>query len=209
MLGISGDPELQKQAARIYTAAKWPKSAALGPLPKRAPGEKLRIGYYSADFHNHATAWLVAELFESHDRSKFELYAFSFGPAGRDDMRKRISAAFDHFLDVRGMSDREIARLSRERGIDIAVDLKGHTQDSRPGIFAEGCAPLQVHYLGYPGTMGADYMDYVIADQIVIPPGSETGYTEKILRLPHSYQANDSKRKISAKIFTRAGSGLA
>ena len=207
-LGLSNDPELQKQAARIYTDAKCPRSPALGPFRKRAPGEKLRIGYYSADFHNHATAWLAAELFEQHDRSRLELYAFSFGPNQQDEMRKRISAGFDQFLDVGARSDRDIARLSRERGIDIAVDLKGHTQDSRPGIFAEGCAPIQVQYLGYPGTMGADYMDYVIADKIVVPPGSEAGYTEKILRLPHSYQANDSTRKISAKLFTRQEVGL-
>jgi predicted O-linked N-acetylglucosamine transferase (SPINDLY family) len=208
LLGLLDDPGLQKQAAKIYTEAKWPKSLALEPVAKRAPGEKLRIGYYSADFHNHATAFLMAELFESHDRSRLELCAFSFGPDPQDEMRKRISAAFDDFLDVRGSSDRDIARLSREHGIDIAVDLKGHTQDSRPGIFAEGCAPLQVHYLGYPGTMGTDYMDYLIADKTVIPPGSEAGYAEKILRLPHSYQANDSKRKISERLFTRQEAGL-
>jgi protein O-GlcNAc transferase len=101
-----------------------------------------------------------------------------------DDTRQRVSAAFDHFLDVRGLSS-----------IDIAVDLKGHTLDSRPGIFAEGSAPIQVHYLGYPGSMGVDYMDYVIADRTVIPPDAQNYYLEKIVRLPHSYQPNDSKRK--------------
>ena len=208
LLGLSDDPALQKQAAQIYTTAKCPRSSVLGPFRARKPGEKIRLGYYSADFHNHATAWLIAELFESHDRSRFELTAFSFGPEQQDEMRRRISSAFDHFLDARALSDRDIARLSRERGIDIAVDLKGHTQDSRPGIFAEGCAPLQIQYLGYPGTMGGDYMDYVVADKIVIPPGSEAGYVEKILRLPHSYQANDSRRKISDRMFTRAEMGL-
>ena len=110
LLSLTDDPELHKQAAQIYTAAKCPRSLALGPFRKHAPGEKLRIGYYSADFHNHATAWLVAELFESHDRSRFELYAFSFGPDEQDDMRARISTAFDRFLDVRGLSDWDIAR---------------------------------------------------------------------------------------------------
>jgi predicted O-linked N-acetylglucosamine transferase (SPINDLY family) len=208
LLGLSDDPELQKKAASLYTENKWPRSAAAGSFGERAPGEKLRIGYYSADFHNHATAWLTAELFESHDRSRFELFAFSFGPAEADEMRPRISAAFDHFLDVRGLSDGEIARLSRQHGIDIAVDLKGHTQDSRPGIFADGCAPLQVHYLGYPGTMGANYIDYLVADSIVIPFGREGDYSEKILRLPHSYQANDSRRRISEKHFSRHEEGL-
>lgn len=128
LLGLTDAPRLHKQAAQIYTEAKWPRRFALGPFPKRAPGEKLRIGYYSADFHNHATAWLIAELFESHDRSRFELTAFSFGPDEQDDMRGRISSAFDRFLDVRTHTDRDIALLSRECGIDIAVDLKGHTQ---------------------------------------------------------------------------------
>ncbi len=208
LLGLLDDPALHQMAVRIYTDARCPRSLALGPIPMRAPSEKIRIGYYSADFHSHATAYLIAELLEAHDTTRFELYGFSFGPDHRDDTRQRVSAAFDHFLDVRGLSDRDIARLSRERSIDIAVDLKGHTLDSRPGIFAEGSAPIQVHYLGYPGSMGADYMGYVIADRTVIPPDAQNYYLEKIVRLPHSYQANDSKRKISGKIFTRQEAGL-
>jgi protein O-GlcNAc transferase len=208
LLGLVDDPALHKLAARIYADAECPGSAALGPFPKRGASEKIRIGYYSADFHNHATSFLMAELLEARDAARFELHGFSFGPEKQDDMRRRISGAFDKFVDVRGMNDRDVARLSRERGIDIAVDLKGYTQDSRPGIFAEGCAPLQAQYLGYPGTMAADYIDYVIADKIVIPPGSEADYTEKILRLPHSYQANDSRRKISGRGFIRREVGL-
>ncbi len=202
------DPELQKMAARIYSEAKYPAGAALGPVARRPRAEKIRIGYYSADFHNHATAFLLAELLEAHDESRFELHGFSFGPDVRDGMRQRAASAFADFTDVRSMSDRDVARLSRARGIDIAVDLKGHTRDSRPGIFAEGCAPAQLAYLGYPGTMGADYMDYMVADATVIPAGSEKYYTEKIVRLPGSYQANDSRRKISGRLFTRQESGL-
>jgi predicted O-linked N-acetylglucosamine transferase (SPINDLY family) len=208
LLGLVDDPLLHRQAAEIYCAARYPKSSALGPLVARSAGEKIRIGYYSADFHNHATAYLMAELFESHDPEKFELTAFSFGPGSQGEMRQRIAGAFGEFLEVRGLGDREIAHLSRQRGIDIAVDLKGYTKDARPGIFAEGCAPIQVHYIGYPGTMGAPFMDYVIADGTVIPPGQEAAYSEKILRLPHSYQANDSQRKISDKKFTRREFGL-
>ena len=208
LLAMVDDPSLHHMAARIYTGAKSPRRASLGPIPKRAQGEKIRIGYYSADFHNHATAYLIAEALEAHDRNRFELYGFSFGPEDQDVMRRRLFAAFDKFIAVGGFSDGEIAALSRQLGIDIAVDLKGHTQHSRAGIFALGAALLQAQYLGYPGSMGADYMDYVIADKTVLPPGSESDYSEKILRLPHSYQANDSKRKISAKSFTREEAGL-
>ncbi len=208
LLALVDDPALHKMAARIYAKAKYPGSSVLGPPPRHGGGEKLRIGYYSADFHGHATSHLMAELLEAHDDTRFELYGFSFGPDRQDEMRRRISAIFHKFEDIRGMSDRDVARLSRECAIDIAVDLKGYTQDARPGIFAEGCAPLQVHYLGYPSTMSADTMDYVVADRTVIPPGSQNDYLEKIVWLPHSYQANDSRRKISGKTLTRQEAGL-
>ena len=210
LLGLVDDPGLQKMAAQNYTAAKWPRSAEA--VSWRAPGEKqsekIRIGYYSADFHDHATSYLIAELLERHDAARFELIGFSFGPDKDDAMRRRIKAAFDTFVDVQGSSDRQIALLSREYGIDIAVDLKGHTQDSRPGIFAARCAPTQAQYLGYPGTMGADYMDYLIGDGIVTPAAAQGDYVEKLVRLPHSYQANDSQREISSRIFTRQEMGL-
>ncbi len=208
LLAMIDDPALHQMAAQIYTDAKCPENNALGAIPRRSAGEKIRIGYYSADFHNHATAYLIAEALEAHDRSRFELTGFSFGPDDQGDMRQRLFPAFDKFMDVRGVSDGEIAKLSRGLGIDVAVDLKGHTQHSRPGIFAVRAAPVQAQYIGYPGTMGAPYMDYVIADKIVIPPGSESDYREKILRLPHSYQANDSGRRISAKAVTRQEAGL-
>ena len=150
----------------------------------------------------------MAEFFEKHDRSVFEVYGFSFGPASNDEMRQRLVRAFDHFHDVREKTDTEIAALSRELGIDIAVDLKGYTQNSRPGIFVERCAPIQVSYLGYPGTQGSDVMDYLIADEVIIPPGFEQYYSEKIIRLPCCYQVNDSKRKVSDRVFTRAECGL-
>ena len=150
----------------------------------------------------------MAELFEAHDGGKFEFYGFSFGPDRQDEMRRRVSAAFHKFIDVRDRSDLEVARLSRELGIDIAVDLKGYTQDSRPGIFAERCAPVQVNWLGYPGTMAADWIDYIVADRTVIPEESKSCFTEKVVYLPHSYQVNDSKRRISDRVFTRRELGL-
>jgi predicted O-linked N-acetylglucosamine transferase (SPINDLY family) len=203
-------PALQKIAAEVWTQAKAPPRDTLGPLrPSTSHGVgRIRLGYFSADFCDHATTCLMAELFELHDRKRFELFAFSFGPDAQDAMRHRVAAAFDHFIDVSRLPDLEVARMSRELGIDIAVDLKGHTQDARPGIFSYRCAPIQVNYLGYPGTMGADYMDYLIADPALIPEQGRIHYTEKIAYLPHSYQVNDSKRRISEKQFTREECGL-
>ncbi len=202
-LAVIDKPAINQLVSTIYAGAKYPSGTTLGAITKPAPGGKIRIGYYSADFHNHATAYLMVQLLESHDPSKFELYGFSFGPDTNDEMRKRLPAAFNRFCDVSTKSNSEIAQLSRRLGIEIAVDLKGYTQNSRTGIFAEGCAPLQVNYLGYPGTMGADYMDYMIADRTVIPENSQKYFTEKIAYLPFSYQVNDSKRKISNRVFTK------
>jgi predicted O-linked N-acetylglucosamine transferase (SPINDLY family) len=161
------------------------------------------VGYFSADFHNHATGYLMAELFELHDKSKFELIGFSFGPIANDEMRQRLAKSFDQFIEVGKKSDVEIAKLSRDLNIDIAIDLKGFTQDSRTGIFAYRAAPIQVNYLGYPGTMGADYIDYIIADKTLIPLETQSYYSEKVAYLPDSYQVNDRKRSISGQQFTR------
>jgi protein O-GlcNAc transferase len=199
---------LQRQAAETSVSEKYPVSRVSPPLGKRPRHERIRIGYYSADYHSHATAYLMAELFERHDKERFELLAFSYGPDQRGDMRKRLAAAFAQFLDVRTKSDIEVARISRELGIDIAVDLKGFTQDARTGIFSCRAAPIQVNYLGYPGTMGAPYIDYIVADQMLIPQESRQQYSEKIVYLPHSYQANDRKRQIADKEFARAELGL-
>ena len=202
---------LQKQIAQTWVADKHLASDDLPPLLLGAPkakGAKIRLGYYSADFHNHATMYLMAKLFEAHDHSQFELFAFSFGPFADDAMRKRAVAAFDHFIDVKDQSDLEIAKLSRQLQIDIAVDLKGFTQYSRTNIFAHRAAPVQVNYLGYPGTMGASYMDYIIADRVLVPPGSEQFYTEKVVYMPHSYQVNDDQRVIADTVYTRTQLGL-
>jgi predicted O-linked N-acetylglucosamine transferase (SPINDLY family) len=150
----------------------------------------------------------MAELFELHDKSKLELFGFSFGPVANDEMRQRLEKSFDQFFEVGKKSDAEIAKLSRALNIDIAVDLKGFTQDLRVGIFAHRAAPIQVNYLGYPGTMGADFIDYIIADRTLIPPELQPCYSEKVVYLPNSYQANDRKRSISDRKFTRQELGL-
>jgi predicted O-linked N-acetylglucosamine transferase (SPINDLY family) len=215
VLALFDDPTLQRSAAEVWAQAHHSAPSPLGlitqtpdhtsPHPHQ---DKIRLAYYSADFHNHATAYLMAQLFECHDKSQFELYAFSFGPDTQDAMRQRVVAAFDHFIDVRSHSDQAVAQRSRELGIDIAVDLKGYTRDSRPGIFACRCAPVQVNYLGYPGTMGAPFMDYLIADKVVIPPESQEHYSENIVYLPHCYQVNDSQREIADTVWRKADLGL-
>jgi len=207
-LALTGSPALQQQVARTWTADRVPADSSLGPPPTRARGKQIALGYFSADFHNHATAHLMAELFERHDRGHFRVVAFSFGPPRGDAMQQRIRAAFDEFIDVRGLSDPDTAALARAKGVDIAVDLKGYTGDARPGIFACRAAPVQVSYLGYPGTMGADYIDYIVADRILIPESDRRFYTEKVVTLPHSYQVNDSQRAIASRRFTRTDLGL-
>jgi predicted O-linked N-acetylglucosamine transferase (SPINDLY family) len=210
VLALCGSPRLQRQAAHNWVREHCPPSGALPALSAaRVPGrrERLRIGYFSADFHGHATASLTAELFEIHDRSRLELTAFSLGPDTQDEMRRRLEPAFDRFLDVRARSDSDIALLARDLGIDIAVDLGGFTRGGRPGIFALRAAPVQVSYLGYLGTMSADYIDYLIADETIVPAAHREHYREKIVCLP-SYQANDSKRRIAAKRFARGELGL-
>ena len=208
LLSLVDSPELHKLATEIYVKAEFPGSDTLGNIEKRSKRDRIKIGYYSADFYNHATAYLMAELFETHDAAKFELFGFSFGSDNKDEMSQRLCSAFKKFIDVRGTSDRDVARLSRELGIDIAIDLKGFTQGARTNIFAERCAPIQVNYLGYPGSMGADYIDYIIADKILIPEGSSRHYSEKIIYLPDSYQVNDTKREISDRVYTREELGL-
>jgi protein O-GlcNAc transferase len=199
---------LQRRAAEIFVDARYRVSHSLPSIGKRARREKIRIGYFSADFRDHPVAYLIAELFERHDRKKFELVAFSYGPDSRDDMRKRLSAAFERFLDVRTKSDIEVARSARDLQVDIAVDLTGLTESGRSGIFSCRAAPIQVNYLGYPGTIGAQFIDYIIADRMLIPPEARQHYAEKIVYLPNSYQVNDRKRQIADRRFTRAELGL-
>jgi protein O-GlcNAc transferase len=169
---------------------------------------KLRLGYLSADFHDHATSRLAASLFEVHDRTRFEVVAFSTGPDDRSAMRRRLEAGFDRFFDLRTESDEAIAACIGEAGIDILIDLKGHTDEGRLEVLARRPAPVQVHYLGYPGTLGGDAVDYLIADRIVVPAGAERFFTEQLVFLDGSYQVNDRHRAIAAETPSRAQAGL-
>ncbi|NTW51245.1 MAG: tetratricopeptide repeat protein [Chlorobiaceae bacterium] len=208
-LSIINSPSLLQQLALTYVNQNHPLRSGREDIHKRPRRDKIRVGYYSADFHSHASMYLVAEMFEKHDRSKFELIAFSFGPdLPEDAMRQRVFPAFDRFIDVNTASDEDVANLSRELEVDIAVDLKGFTKDSRTDIFAFRAAPIQVNYMGYPGSMGAGYMDYIIADHTLVPEGFQQFYTERIVYLPDSYQGNDSRRQIADTDFSRQELGL-
>ena len=208
LLAIIDDPELHKNAAQIYIDDKYPVNLDLPKIGLYSRHKKIRIGYFSPDFRVHPVANLTAELYEIHDRSKFEVYAFSFGPDTGDEMNLRIKAGVDYFHDVRSMSHKEVASLSRSLELDIAIDLGGFTQDTRTEIFAMQAAPIQVNYLGYSSTMGADYMNYIIADKTLIPENKQKYYSEKIVYLPDSFMVNDTKNKISKRIFTRQEVGL-
>lgn len=175
------------------------------PGPAR---EKIRLGYLSADYHQHATAYLMAELFERHDRSRFEITAYSYGPDDNSAMRERLTKAFDAFTDIRLIPHAEAAQKIHDDGIDILIDLKGYTGEGRMQIAAYRPAPVQVSYLGYPGTLGVDYMDYIIADPFITPMDHQDFYSEKIVQLPDCYQPNDTQREIAPNPPSRADCGL-
>jgi predicted O-linked N-acetylglucosamine transferase (SPINDLY family) len=199
---------LQRKCAETFISARYPSSSPPLAFEPRTDNGRIRLGYFSADFRGHATTHLMAELFERQDRERFELFAFSFGLPTSGPSRARLERSFDRFIEVTNLTDAEVATLARKLEIDIAVDLKGFTDDSRTGIFALRPAPIQVSYLGYPGTMGADYIDYLIADATLIPPEQQKYYSEKIVYLPNSYQVNDAKRLIADKTLSKAVCGL-
>ncbi len=202
-LAVYDSLTLHRKSAYIWVRDSFPANPTLGSFLPRAAHKKIRLAYFSMDFRRHPVAYLMAELFEIHDREKFEVYAFSYGPQVKDDMQTRLEKAFDHFIDVHDKPDRDIAELARVHEIDIAVDLAGHTSQARTGVFAMRAAPVQINYIGYLGTMAAPYMDYIIADQTIVPDASLKYYTETVIRLP-SFQANDSSKPIPEKTIMRA-----
>jgi protein O-GlcNAc transferase len=207
-LPISDSAADQLNCAKQFVASEFPETAQPVWDSARYDHSRIRLAYLSGDFRDHATVYLMAGLFEAHDRTRFEISALSFGPDENGEMRDRLVPAFDRFVDVRHNTDREVASMLRELEIDIAVDLHGFTKGSRAGIFAQRPAPVQVNYLGYPGTMGAPYMDYIIADRWVIPEEHRRWYTEKVVYMPDSYQVNDSRRRIAERTPTRLEAGL-
>ncbi len=207
-LGISDSAQDQLRCAQTWVREQCPPSPMALWTGERYLHDRIRLAYVSTDFREHALSHLMAGLFEQHDRTRFETLAVSLGPDDASAMRTRLKGAFEQFIDMRQRSDREIAQLLREKEVDIAVDLNGFTTGARPGIFALRPAPVQVNYLGYPGTMGADYIDYLLADKTVIPREHQGCYAEKIVYLPDTYQANDARRPIAQRTPTRTEAGL-
>jgi len=204
LLSLNDNAALHKKSSEIYAQYKYPTQSSLVAIPKTAKKRKIRIAYFSPDFRNHPVSFLTSELFEIHDRQRFEVFAFSLQQVPvSDETNLRLRIGFDKFFDVENMSDKEVAQFARENEVDIAIDLAGPTQYSRTRIFSYRAAPIQISYLGYLGTIGADYIDYIFADNTTIPKCLQKFYTEKIVYLP-SYQVNDRKRHISDKPFTKA-----
>jgi predicted O-linked N-acetylglucosamine transferase (SPINDLY family) len=190
-------------AATIATAEPMRHDIARPGQPSR-----MRLGYLSSDFHGHPVAYLTAEVFDLHDRDRFEVFLFSYGPDDGSAMRQRLEAGCDHFIDVSALSDDAAAQRIYDERIQILVDLKGYTADDRPRIAARRPAPIQVNWLGFPGTMGADWIDYLIADPHVVPHEHDADYAEKVVRLPHCYQPNDRKRPGGVAGLSRSACGL-
>lgn len=203
--------EEQRRCAERWVRVEHPSRAELHPRSginhQRPRNHKLAIGYLSADFHDHATARLMGEIFELHDRQRFHISAYSYGPDDGSAMRTRLKNAFDRFTEIQTLSDADAARRIHADKIDILVDLKGHTQEARSGILALRPAPCQINYLGYPGTMGAPFIDYLIADPFTVPHEHRPHYSEKVLHLPRCYQPNDRCRA-RPDPPTRAACGL-
>lgn len=212
MAAYTDDPLLQLANACRYSAQLVDEEQDLGRHDRRhaeIPADRrLRVGYVSSDLRDHAIGYLMAEVFELHDREKVEVFAYYCGrPSEAEALQLRIKAAVEHWVDIRTLSDDEAAARIAADGVDILVDVNGHTRDARTGVFARRPAPIQVNWLGFPSTMGSPYHQYIVADDWIIPPGSELYYSEAVLRLP-CYQANDRKRVVAEVRPTRAEAGL-
>ena len=197
----------QMQCAISFATRRFANAETLPATAARSPG-RIRLGYLSADYREHATAYLIAGLIENHDRSQFEIFGYSYGYDDNSATRRRLQTRFDRFVDIAGVSDRNAAMQIAADGIDILLDLKGYTGEARSDILAMRPAPIQINYLGFPSTMGASFIDYVIGDNVVTPPEHESAYVEKILRLPNCYQPNDDTRAIAPVTPARSSLGL-
>ena len=204
-VALLADPAVQRAGIAGWVRATLPPAAAPALVARR--GDRLRVGYLSSDFHDHATAHLAAGLFEHHDRARVESFAYAHDADDGSAMRQRLVGAFDHWVDVARVDDDAAARRIRADALDVLVDLKGHTHGARPGILARRPAPRQLHYLGFPGTLAFGGVDAFVADAITAPPGCEAEFAEGLLRLPVCYQVNDGRRPVPAPA-SRAAAGL-
>ena len=208
LLAIPSAPADQLQCAKLWVATEFPTADLPIWQGERYSHDRIRIAYLSGDFQQHVVATLLVGLFECHDRSRFDVTALSLGPSDNSELRQRLEASVAHFIDVANRGDDEIAKLVRSLQIDILVDMMGFTSNSRPGILARKSAPVQVNFLGYLGTMGAPFIDYIIADRTVIPQDQREFYSEKIAYLPNSFQPTDQRREVATTQFSRAEAGL-
>lgn len=207
-LNVAASAAEQLACARRTTQSPAMRGLKTLATPAIPDGAKIRLGYLSCDFRAHATAYLTAELFEHHDRERFEVIGYSLGHDDGSAIGRRIAAAFDEFVDLSEVSVHEAARRIRAHKIEILVDLNAYAQNGRPQILAQRPAPVQVNYLGYPGTMAADFLDYILVDPVVVPQDRQAFFTEHLVHLPETYQANDSRRAIAETTPARAASGL-
>jgi predicted O-linked N-acetylglucosamine transferase (SPINDLY family) len=203
---VSASPADLQSCSRIFAASLFPALESLPAVPRSH--DRIRIGYVSGEFREQATAYLMAGLYELHDKSRFEIIALDNGGGDGSPMRRRLEAAFDRVLYINQMSDAEAAAAIQPAEIDILVNLNGYFGAPRMGVFARRPAPIQVNYLGFPATLGAPYIDYIIGDPVVIPDGEQRFYDEQVVWLPDSYQVNDSKRAIAPQIPSRSALGL-
>lgn len=208
LLAAEDDPERQKGRSVLWAGTIRPPVSAAFSAPPPHPEGKIRIGYFSNDFYNHATMHLLSGLLREHDRSRFEITLFSYGRQFDDPMRRLAITYADQFLNVSDSTDAEIVQMARHLELDVAVDLKGHTKHARLGFFASRMAPVHMTYLGYPGTSGAAFFDYAICDPVVLPPHERAGFTEQIVYLPDCYQANDDQRQVPVATTRRTDWGL-
>jgi len=208
LFAISASADVQLKSAMVLSKAKYPTAKNPMYRDRRPDHDRIRLAYLSADFGQHAVSTLLTGVFECHDRKRFETIAVSFEAHGQSEMLTRVKGSFDRFVDVGSQSDRDVARLIRDLEIDIAVDLMGYTRRARPSVLAFRPSPIQVNYLGYPGSMGASFVDYIIADRFLIPEAQRDLYSEKIIYLPETFQANDIKRDIAEGVPSRIEVGL-
>ena len=175
---------------------------------KKIKNSKLKLGFFSAKFFNHANMYLISRVLELLDKNKFEIYGYSFGPNTEDEMHLKCKNLFKSFIDIKNLSDNEVIKIVKKENIDIAIDLMGYAKNSRPSLFFLKLAPIQINYLGYPGTMGSGIFDYIIADRVIIPERHRKYYNEEVIYLPNTYQATNNIRKISKRIFSKKECGL-
>ena len=208
MLSLEDNPERHLLRSQKYAAETFKHDPPSLPAPPIKKPAKLRIGYFSSDFREHPVTRLMAKVLKVHDRTRFDVFGYAVAGSKFDTMQTKLSETFDKFKDVHGFSNQAIKETVHNDGIDIAIDLTGYTKDSRSGLFACRLAPIQINFLGYPGSMGANFMDYIVADPFLIPESYKAYYSEKIIYMPHTYQPQDDGLVIDNSAPSRFELGL-